>query len=58
MPARSLFHHIAVGTTYKTNLISSVFADALVAMEKAMKRDKIDVNDRQVGRDCLKMCIL
>ena len=24
------------------------FADALVAMEKAMKRDKIEVNDRQV----------
>ncbi len=25
------------------------FSDALVAMEKAMKRDKIDVNDRQLA---------
>ena len=31
------------------------FADALVAMEKAMKRDKIEVNDRQV---CFKTAIL
>ena len=31
------------------------FADALVAMEKAMKRDKIEVNDRQV---CFKTATL
>ena len=28
---------------------SSLFSDALVAMEKAMKRDKIETNDRQLA---------
>ena len=40
---------------YYQRLTPFCFADALVAMEKAMKRDKIEVNDRQV---CFNTAIL
>ena len=35
----SLFHNL---------VLIIIFIDALVEMEKAMKRDRIEVNDRQV----------
>ena len=39
--------------SFISNIFLFFLADALVAMEKAMKRDKIEVNDRQVRVKCL-----
>lgn len=53
--SRGLGHQVATGEPISSRKLACYFsdptflADALVAMEKAMKRDKIDVNDRQLA---------
>lgn len=46
-----LFRIISSQDNYSDETICQIFPllDALVAMEKAMKRDKIEVNDRQLA---------
>lgn len=53
--SRGLGHQVATGTLYMEINGCIVFTvhfaleDALVEMEKAMKRDRIEVNDRQLA---------